>query len=103
MLAPISLSHLLIYYIHIVKKRATCLSSLLTKVDDVSINESEVNFVSNENAGYIVERREYKGKPILVIKRDENDKYPFSFGISKAKLILDNLEEIKKFVEENSG
>jgi len=73
------------------------------KVDDVPINESEVNSVSNENAGYIVERGEYKGKPILVIKRDENDKYPFSFGVSKAKLILGNLEEIKKFVEENSG
>ena len=67
------------------------------------IKESEVNSVSKENAGYIVERREYKGNPILVIKRDENDKYPFSFGVSKAKLILGNLEEIKKFVEENSG
>lgn len=50
----------------------------------------------------MIERSEYKGKPILVIKRDENDQYPFSFGLSKAKLILDNIEEIKKFFEENS-
>ena len=50
----------------------------------------------------IVERSEFKGKPMLVIKRNEDDKYPFSFGMSKAKLILENLEEIKKFVEENS-
>jgi hypothetical protein len=50
----------------------------------------------------IVERSEFKGKPTLVIKRNEDDKYPFSFGMSKAKLILENLEEIKKFVEENS-
>lgn len=50
----------------------------------------------------MIEKSEYKGKPIIVIKRDEEDKYPFSFGISKAKLILENLEEIKKFVEENS-
>lgn len=49
----------------------------------------------------MIERSEYKGKPILVIKRDEDDKYPFSFGLSKAKLILENIEEIKKFVEEN--
>jgi hypothetical protein len=49
----------------------------------------------------MVERSEYKGKPILILKRDENDRFPFSFGLSKARLILDNLEEIKKFVEEN--
>ena len=49
----------------------------------------------------IVERSEYKGKPLLVIKRSEDDKFPFSFGLSKARLILENLEEIKKFVEEN--
>ncbi|MDD5155059.1 MAG: hypothetical protein PHF11_01040 [Candidatus Omnitrophica bacterium] len=50
----------------------------------------------------IIERGEYKGKPILILKRSEEDKYPFSFGLSKAKLIVDNIEEIKKFVEENS-
>ena len=49
----------------------------------------------------MIERSEYKGKPIIVIKRNEEDKYPFSFGLSKAKLILENIEEIKKFVEEN--
>ena len=50
----------------------------------------------------VIERSEYKGKPILVIKRDEDDQYPFSFGLTKAKLIVENIEEIKKFVEENS-
>lgn len=49
----------------------------------------------------IAERSEYQGKAILVLKRNENDRYPFTFGVSKAKLILDNLAEIKKFVEEN--
>ena len=51
----------------------------------------------------MIERSEYKGKPLIVIKRDEEDKYPFSFGLSKAKLILENIEEIKKFVEENTN
>ncbi|MDD5568547.1 MAG: hypothetical protein WC578_05545 [Candidatus Omnitrophota bacterium] len=51
----------------------------------------------------MVERGEFKGKPVLTIKRDENDQYPFSFGLSKARLILENLEEIKKFVEEQQA
>jgi hypothetical protein len=51
----------------------------------------------------MVERSEFKGKPLIVIKRSEEDQYPFSFGVSKAKLILENIEEIKKFVEENSN
>lgn len=50
----------------------------------------------------MIERGEYKGKPLIIIKRDEDDKYPFSFGLGKARLILDNIEEIKKFVEENT-
>lgn len=58
--------------------------------------------MENENQGCIVERGEFKGKPILILKRSEDDKYGFSFGMTKARLILDNLEEIKKFVEENS-
>lgn len=57
--------------------------------------------MDEQKEGCIVERGEYKGKPLLILKRSEEDKYPFSFGLSKAKLILENLEEIKKFVEEN--
>ena len=49
----------------------------------------------------LTERTEYKGQPVLILKRNENDKYPFSFGLSKARLILEGLEEIKKFVAEN--
>jgi hypothetical protein len=50
----------------------------------------------------MVERSEFKGKPVLIMRRTEDDKYPFTFGLSKAKLILENLEEIKRFVEENN-
>lgn len=49
----------------------------------------------------IVERSEYKGKPMLVIKRSEDEKFPFSFGMMKAKMILECIEDIKKFVAEN--
>jgi len=47
----------------------------------------------------IVEESEFKGNPMIVIKNDEEDKYPFQFGVKKAKLVLENIEEIKKFVE----
>lgn len=50
----------------------------------------------------MIEKREFKGNPVIVLKRDENDKYPMSFGLSKAKLIMDNVDEIKKFVAENN-
>jgi len=47
----------------------------------------------------IVEESEYRGKPVLTIKNNEQDRFPFSFGIAKAKKILESLEDIKKFVE----
>ena len=50
----------------------------------------------------MVERSDYNGKPILVLRRSEDDKFPFSFGIAKAKLIMENYEEIKKFVADNT-
>jgi hypothetical protein len=50
----------------------------------------------------MVEIGEFKGKPIMILKRSEDDKFPFSFGLSKAKLLLENIEEIKKFVADNS-
>lgn len=49
----------------------------------------------------IAERSEYKGRPVLILKRSEDEKFPFSFGVSKARMILDHIEEIKKFVAEN--
>jgi hypothetical protein len=49
----------------------------------------------------IAERSEFKGRPMLVLKRNEEEKFPFSFGLTKAKMILDHVEEIKKFVAEN--
>ena len=42
---------------------------------------------------------EYKGNPMFVIKNSDEDKFPFSFGVKKAKLIVEHIENIKKFVE----
>lgn len=47
----------------------------------------------------IVSEAEFKGNIMIVIKNNEEDKFPFQFGLKKAKLVLENIEEIKKFVE----
>ncbi|OGP14757.1 MAG: hypothetical protein A3F89_01555 [Deltaproteobacteria bacterium RIFCSPLOWO2_12_FULL_50_11] len=49
----------------------------------------------------IVEESEYKGNPVIVLKNNEDDRYPFTFGLKKAKLVLEHIEDIKKFVEKN--
>lgn len=48
----------------------------------------------------VVEYSEYKGNRLIVLKRDVNDKYPFQFGKSKARLIIQHIDEIKAFAEE---
>ena len=48
----------------------------------------------------MIEYGEYKGNKLIVLKRSEDDKYPFSFGKAKAKMIVENFEDIKKFAEE---
>lgn len=42
---------------------------------------------------------EYKGHVTISLSNSEEDAYPFTFGLAKAKLILEHIEDIKKFVE----
>lgn len=49
----------------------------------------------------MTERSEYNGKPVIVLKNRPDDKYPFSFGVKKAELILSNLGAIEEFVAEH--
>mgnify|MGYP006304326021 CR=1 FL=1 len=46
-----------------------------------------------------VEFDEYKGNKMIVLKRDEEDRYPFKFGKNKAKMVVEYFEDIKKFAE----
>ena len=54
----------------------------------------------------VIERGEYKGNPTITIRKDteEMDRYPFSFGLAKAKLLLKALKQepdfLERFVEE---
>ena len=40
----------------------------------------------------IVEFGEFKGNKMIILKRNAEDKYPFQFGLSKARLILEAIE-----------
>ena len=48
-----------------------------------------------------VSESEFNGNAMIVLKSNEYDKFPFQFGLKKAKLILETIEDIKKFVEKN--
>ena len=48
----------------------------------------------------VVEYSEFKGNKIITLKRSDDDKYPFSFGKGKAKMIVENYDKIKEFAEE---
>lgn len=41
---------------------------------------------------------EYKGNKILIL--NPGAKFPFSFGLGKAKIILEQIDAIRKFVQE---
>ncbi len=47
-----------------------------------------------------VEYGEFKGNKMIIMKRNEEDKFPFQFGKNKAKMIVENFDAIKKFAEE---
>lgn len=48
----------------------------------------------------VVEYDEFKGNKMIVLKRSEDDPFPFRFGKNKAKLLVENFEAVKKFAEE---
>ena len=41
--------------------------------------------------------------PTIELKNGETQKFGFTFGLTKARLILENYDEIRQFVEDNSG
>ncbi len=44
---------------------------------------------------------EFKGNPVISLPVGGSDRYPFTFGLSKAKAILEYIDDIKKFVEDH--
>ncbi len=92
------------------KKRKTKVSISKEEKKAAAISRSEVqvlpralvfqlNFWEGGCMG-IVEYGEFKGNKVIKLRRDENDQFGFTFGKGKARLIVENFEEIKKFAEE---
>jgi len=46
---------------------------------------------------------EFKGNVVITLKNGEDDRYGFTFGLTKAKLVLEHIDDIRRFVEENKG
>jgi hypothetical protein len=50
----------------------------------------------------IITEEDFKGYPMLVIKKDETDTWPFKVGVKKAQLLLENLDAIGAFVDRHT-
>ena len=46
---------------------------------------------------------EFRGKPIFIIKTDDEKRILFSAGLKKCQLILENLEALKLFIDRYSN
>lgn len=44
---------------------------------------------------------EFKGHKTITLKTKEDDRFPFTFGVGKAKMILAHIKEIEEFVNNN--
>ena len=46
---------------------------------------------------------EYKGRQMIVISNGPEDRFPFKFGLGKAKKVIEHIEDIKKWVKEQEA
>ena len=44
---------------------------------------------------------DYKGNAMLIIRQTPEDKFPFQFGLKKARLIVEHFNDIKQFVQKH--
>jgi hypothetical protein len=56
---------------------------------------------ANDDDGALVSETTFKGRPVLVLKRTPDDKYPLSMGLGKLKLCLENFQVIEAFVKKH--
>ena len=53
--------------------------------------------IANEPATTRPKVGQYKGHPMIILNPD--DRFPFQFGLNKAKLVLQHIDAIRSFVE----
>ena len=69
---------------------------------EINANRKIKSFDNNQNRMSSVKEGIFKNNPVLTLKNFEEDKFPFSFGLKKAKLLLAHLPDIKSFVQKYS-
>ena len=63
----------------------------------MSTETQEKTTKTNDVENSTCELGTYNGSPMFIINKER--RYPFSFGIFKAKLIVKHFDKLKKFVE----
>ncbi len=70
--------------------------------DDFDMEESKPQKTyGHKGNGQLVEIGQFKGNAVISLRRTPDDLKPFTFGVAKAKLIMDNIDAIEKFVQDN--
>lgn len=65
-------------------------------------SKKKKNDNKKSRTGSFAEITEYKGNAVIRLHRNKEDKFPFSFGLKKAILIVQHIKEIEDFVDENA-
>lgn len=67
----------------------------------MDFEEGKEKVYGHKGNGQLVEFGEFKGNKTISLRRTPDDLKPFTFGLAKAKLLLDNFDAIEKFVNDN--
>ena len=68
------------------------------EADDMDFGKGQ----SDEHSNELIFETRFKGRPVLVMKRHLDDKYPLSMGMGKIKLCLENVEAMEAFAKKHS-
>jgi len=63
--------------------------------------EKESTEGDGSTGGALVSETTFKGRPVLVLRRSSDDKYPFSLGLGKCKLICENIQAVEAFIKKH--
>lgn len=69
----------------------------MARSKNVALEETEETYKAPAAYG------EYKGNPTISLPLVEGSSFKFTFGLTKARLILEYLPEIKEFVSKHEG
>ena len=69
--------------------------------DNFEFDGEEKKVYGHKGNGGLVEIGEFKGHPVISLRRTPDDLKPLTMGLSKIGLILDNIDALEKFYNEN--